>query len=244
MKTFKTILSAIIAIALNSTLLAQVTKNTQTGLLTFEAFESKLKQAGANPQLIDVRTPEEFKLNHLKGSTNLDLKDETAVKQLIARLDPKRPVFVYSINNGRSGAFVKKLQEAHFTDACELPGGISKWIGAGRPVESVPGNGLTAAEYKKLIDSDKLVLVEVGSKFCGGCVKLVPVVESVDAENPGKLKVVRVEFFDNKQLGKELNIQSIPTLILYKGDKIVWRKNGKITKSDIETAINQDYVSN
>jgi rhodanese-related sulfurtransferase len=243
MKTIKTILSAIIAIALNSALTAQET-HSKSNRLTFEAFENKLKYAGANAQLIDVRTPEEFELNHLKGATNLDLKDEAAVKKLIFKLDPKKPVFVYSINNGRSSTFVKQLKEAHFPDAYELPGGISKWIGAGKPIESSAGNGLTAAEYKKIVSSDKLVLVEVGSKYCGGCVKLVPVVQSVDAENPGKLKVVQIELFDNKQLGKELNIQSIPTLILYKGDKIVWQKNGAITKADIETAINQDYVHN
>jgi rhodanese-related sulfurtransferase len=242
MKTIKVILSAIISIALNTTLFAQET-SAKAELLSFEAFESKLKQGGADPQLIDVRSPEEFKLNHLKGAKNLDLKDAAAVKELIAKLDKKKPVFVYSINNGRSGVFVKQLQEAHFSDAYELPGGISKWIGAGLPVESITGNGLTSTEYKKLVSSDKLVLVEVGSKFCGGCVKLAPVVESVDAENPGKLKVVKLELFDNKQLGKELNIQSIPTLILYKGDKIVWQKNGKITKTDIEAAIHQDYVS-
>jgi rhodanese-related sulfurtransferase len=241
MKAFKTILSAIIAVALNTTLLAQEA-STKTDRLSFEAFENKLKQAGTGAQLIDVRTPEEFKLNHLKGAKNLNLKDEAAVKKTIAELDPKKPVFVYSINNGRSGVFVKQLQAAHFNDAYELPGGISKWIGAGRPVESISGSGLTTAAYKKLITSDKLVLVEVGSKFCGGCVKLAPVVESVDAENPGKLKVITIELFDNKQLGKELNIQSIPTLLLYKGDKIVWQKNGAISKADIETAIGQEYA--
>ncbi|HET6227779.1 MAG TPA: thioredoxin domain-containing protein [Bacteroidia bacterium] len=243
MKPIKTILSAIIAIALNTTLSAQET-TLKADKLSFEAFELKLKQAGTRAQLIDVRTPEEFKLNHLKGSQNLDLRDSVAVKEAIAKLDPQQPVFVYSINNGRSGVFVKQLKEANFQNAYELPGGISKWIGQGRPVESITEKGLTKEEYKKLISSDKLVLVEIGSKFCGGCVKLVPVVNLVNKENPDKLKVVNIELFDNKQLGKELDIQSIPTLILYKGNKIVWQKNGAITKADIEAAIHQEYANN
>jgi hypothetical protein len=43
-------------------------------------------------------------------------------------------------------------------------------------------------------------------------------------------------------LGKELNIESLPTLILYKGDKIVWRKNGLISKTSIDEAIRQEIA--
>ncbi len=126
--------------------------------ISFEAFEAKLK-ATPNPQIVDVRTAEEFKLNHLKGAVQLDITNEAAVKQLISKLDSKKPVFVYSINNGRSETFVKTLTEQHFNEAIELPGGISKWIGAGRPVESTTRAGLTSTEYKKLVTSEKLVLV-------------------------------------------------------------------------------------
>lgn len=243
MKTLKTILTVAIAIVLNLTLLAQETSK-QADRLSFETFEAKLKQASPNAQIVDVRTAEEYKLNHLKGAVQLDITKEADVKQLISKLDKKKPVFVYSINNGRSATFVNTLKQNNFTEAYELPGGIAKWVGAGKPVETTTSAGLTISEYKKQVTSDKLVLVEVGSKFCGGCAKLVPVVEAVDKENPGKLKVVKIELFDNKQLGKELDIQSIPTLILYKGDKIVWQKNGKISKEDIEAAIHHDYASN
>lgn len=242
MKTLKTIFTIALAIVLNITVFAQQATKPADGL-SFAAFETKLKQASPNAQIVDVRTAEEFKLNHLKGAVQLDITKEADVNQLISKLDKNKPVFVYSINNGRSATFVKTLKDQDFKEAYELPGGIAKWVGAGKPVETTTTAGLTIAEYKKQITSDKLVLVEVGSKFCGGCAKLVPVVETVDKENPGKLKVVKIELFDNKQLGKELDIQSIPTLILYKGDKIVWQKNGKITKEDIEAAIHHDYVS-
>jgi rhodanese-related sulfurtransferase len=243
MKKVKHIITLIVAIV-SITLFAQETSKQADQQLSFEAFETKLKQASSNAQIVDVRTDEEFKRNHLKGAVQLDITNETDVKNLLSKLDKNKPVFVYSINNGRSISFVKTLKEQQFKDAYFLPGGIAKWVGAGKPVETTTTTGISINDYKKELVSDKLVLVEVGSKYCGGCAKLVPVVETVDKENPGKLKVVKVELFDNKQLGKELNIQSIPTLILYKGEKIVWQKNGAITKEDIETAIHHDYATN
>ncbi len=215
---------------------AQATKATSDAI-TFDTFVAKLQAASPNPQLLDVRTPEEYKISHLKGAVNLSLTNDADVQKYIDKLDKTKPVFVYSINNGRSGVLVKKLQAQNFKEAYELPGGISKWIGEGKPLESSVSDGLTQAEYQELITSQKLVLVDVQSKYCGGCKKLAPVVDSVAHENAEHVKLVSIELFENKQLGNELNIESIPTLILYKDDKIVWRKNGRITRADIEAAI-------
>lgn len=249
MKTFKTMLTLAVVSVFNFTLSAQnkpaTAKETAAPAeqqITFEAFEAKLKAASPNAQIVDVRTAEEFKLNHLKGAVHLDLTKDADVKTLISKLDKTKPVFVYSINNGRGVTFAKTLKEQKF-ESYNLPGGLAKWVGAGRPVETTTTAGISISDYKKELVSDKLVLVEVGSKYCGGCQKLLPVVDNVNAENPGKLKVVKVELFDNKALGKELNIQSIPTLILYKGNKVVWQKNGSITKEDIESAIHHDYAT-
>jgi len=221
------------------TLQASWAQNTKTNqeAISFETFVTKLQAASPNPQLLDVRTPEEYKISHLKGAVNLSLTNEADVQKYIDKLDKNKPVFVYSINNGRSGVLVKKLQEQNFKEAYELPGGISKWIGEGKPLESSVSAGLTQAEYQQLISSQKLVLVDVQSKYCGGCKKLAPVVDSVAHQNAEQLKLVSIELFENKELGNALDIASIPTLILYKDNKIVWRKNGRITREDIEAAI-------
>jgi rhodanese-related sulfurtransferase len=242
MKTLKTLVTLAVALILNLTIFAQQTSE-QTDLISFEAFEAKLQKASPQPQIIDVRTEEEFRQIHIKGAKQVDIANKDAVKKLLLDLDKKKPVFVYSINNGRSITFVKLLKENQFQESYALPGGLAKWVGAGKPVESTTGTGLSLSDYKKQLVSDKLVLVEVVSKYCGGCAKLAPVVETVSNENPGKLKVVKVDLFENKQLGKDLNIQSVPTLILYKGGEIVWQKNGSISKETIENAIHQDYAA-
>lgn len=243
MKQFTKVFAVIFALVLHSTVWAQDNK-AKPELLSFEEFEAKLKQASPNAQILDARTPEEFKQNHLKGAINVSVADEAELQKQIDQLDKKKPVFVYSINNGRSVVLVTKLKAQNFTEAYALPGGISKWIGAGRPVETIQGQGLTVKEYNQLIKSDKLVLVDVHSKYCPGCVKLLPVVDSVAREKSDVLKVVKLELFENKQLGKELNIEAIPTLILYKGDKIVWQKSGFTPKATLDEIIREEIALN
>jgi thioredoxin len=237
----KIVFTIVVSFILYTTGFAQVVKLNQEEI-SFETFESKLKQASPNPQILDARTSKEYKLNHLKGAVNVSVANEAELQKQIDKLDKSQPVFVYSINNGRSGTLAKKLRGQKFKEVYELPGGISKWVGAGRPVESTTGNGLVKADYQKLIASDKLVLVDVHSKYCGSCRKLSPIVDSIASEKSTELKLVKIELFENKQLGKELNIESLPTLILYKGDKIVWQKSGLTSRQVIETAIKNELA--
>jgi thioredoxin-related protein len=51
------------------------------------------------------------------------------------------------------------------------------------------------------------------------------------------VKEINIELYDNRQLAKDLNIESVPTLILYKGKNPIWRKSGAITKNEIVDAL-------
>ncbi|MDJ1482726.1 thioredoxin domain-containing protein [Cytophagaceae bacterium YF14B1] len=206
--------------------------------LTLDAFEQKLRTT-THPQILDVRTPAEFSENHLKGAVNLSVADSIGFKKGISLLDKQQPVFVYSINNGRSGQVAKQLRNQGFSSVYELPGGIAHWLGAGKPVETKAGKGLAQQEYNQLVASNELVLVEIGSKYCGGCKKLAPVVDTVVSEHASTLKLVKIELYDNRQLASQLQIESVPTLILYKNNKPVWRQSGGITKPEIEQALNK-----
>ena len=204
--------------------------------LTLDAFEQKLKQSPA-PQILDVRSPQEFAENHLEGAVNFYAPDEATFTKAVTSLDKKKPVFVYSINNGRSTTVSKKLREAGFPEVYPLPGGLAHWIGAGKPIVTTAGKGLTREAYNQLVASNNVVLVDVGSKHCSGCKKLEPIVDEVGKEQTS-LKVVKIELYDNRELAKNLDIQSVPTLILYKDGKPVWQKSGSITKNDIQAALN------
>ncbi|GAB3284867.1 hypothetical protein GCM10027347_61920 [Larkinella harenae] len=230
-----------ILLFLSLILLTSVSLHAQTGeprsLPTFDAFEAKLAQAGSRAQILDARSEEEYEQNHLKGAVSFNVANDGDFLKKTQKLNKENPVFIYSIGNGRSGQLAKRLREAGFVDVTELPGGLSKWIGSGRPVVSTVGNGLSLADYQAQLKSDKLVLVDFGSRYCGSCKKLAPIVDEVEKEQASNVKVIRIEAYENKALVKELGISALPTLVLYKGDQAIWKKVGVTPKTEIQATI-------
>ncbi|HWZ02122.1 MAG TPA: thioredoxin domain-containing protein [Mucilaginibacter sp.] len=197
--------------------------------LSIDSIEEKINHS-AQPQIIDARSAEEFAINHLKNAINLNIDPSKSALQLNA-FNKQQPVFVYAIGNYRSGLLAKKLRTQGFSQVYELPGGISNWIGSGKPVETAGNGGLLWADFNTLIGKEKLVLIDFGSKYCPGCVKMSPVIDSVKAET--NVKVIRIELYDNTTLANQLKIRVWPTIALYKDGNLIWKKDGQIPKDEI-----------
>ena len=241
MKNVRTFFFLLLLLSLPAGLTAQNGNTATEAALTFDAFEAKLTQAGSKAQILDARSQEEYEQNHLIGAISFSVASEEDFQAKTKNLKKDDPVFVYSIGNGRSGVLAKKLRENGFKDVAELPGGLSKWVGLGRPVASTVGEGLTLADYQAQLESDKLVLVDFGSRYCGACKKLAPTVDQVEKEQAAHVKVIRIEAYENKALVKQLGITSLPTLVLYKGTQEVWKKSGVTPKTEIEASINKSF---
>ena len=209
-----------------------VAQSTSTEI-TLEVFEQKLN-ATRSPQVLDVRTPQEFEENHLVGAINFPA-DDSLFQSRANALRKGQPVFVYSINNGRSTTVAKKLRDLGF-EVYQLPGGIARWLGAGKPVVTGKTAGIATDEFNRLVSANQITLVSVGSKYCGGCRKVAPIVSEVEQADK-ELKVIRIELYDNRELAGFLDIESVPTLILYKSGRQIWSKSGNITKADIQDAL-------
>lgn len=85
-------------------------------------------------QLIDVRTPEEFKEGNIPTAQNIDYNSPTFDED-ITKLDKTKPVILYCKSGGRSAKCAKKMEEAGFVKVYDLDGGISKWQHEGYEVE-------------------------------------------------------------------------------------------------------------
>ena len=85
-------------------------------------------------QLVDVRTPSEYKEGHVPKAQNIDFLDENFDKQ-IESLDKSKPVIVYCKSGGRSAKCASKLVEKGFEKIYDLEGGFSQWKFKGLSVE-------------------------------------------------------------------------------------------------------------
>jgi rhodanese-related sulfurtransferase len=215
-------------------------QNQNTITLPLDSFYTKIKSQ-KKAQIIDARSPEEFLLNHIDGAVNFNLQTENYEKY-VATLDQSKPVFIYSIGAGRSNALAKELLKNGFSDVHDLEGGIANWIGGGKPFYSNLKSKLSLAEYKKIISDNNSVLVDIGSRYCGACKKVKPVLETIRTQYGSNLKIVEIDLEENPQVIADLKTVSVfPTLILYRKGKILFKKEGLgDLKNDVDVALAQN----
>lgn len=100
-------------------------QNTNVKSVDNAAFAQTI--ANKQTQLIDVRTPAEFKSGHIPGAINIDIKGADFDSK-IAALDKSRPIAVYCRSGARSKTAARKLAESGF-QVTELDRGITNWDG-------------------------------------------------------------------------------------------------------------------
>ncbi len=99
----------------------------QSKIQTIDAktYAEKLKTT-KTPQLLDVRTPEEFKEGHIKNANNINWEGEDFVTKA-DKYNKTKPIFIYCQMGGRSAQAAFKLSEMGFKEIYNLQGGIEKW---------------------------------------------------------------------------------------------------------------------
>jgi len=98
-----------------------------------EARELIGKRAGgADFVLLDVRTPEEFQEERLRGAMDIDFLSD-AFREELVKLDRGKTYLVYCRTGNRSNGALKVMREERFRDVYHLDGGITKWKEAGFP---------------------------------------------------------------------------------------------------------------
>lgn len=206
----------------------------QSKNLPAEAFAEKVKQT-PGALVLDVRTPEEFSKGHLKNARNVNWRDTDFADQ-VAQIDKSKPVFVYCLVGGRSASAASKMREMGFKEVYELEGGIIKWRAANLPETMEAGTkviGLTKQQFSQMINSDKLVLVDFYADWCEPCKRMEPYLNEIALEMKDKVHVIRINADDNVKLCKELKVNALPVLQLYKNSKLQWTHEGFIAKPEV-----------
>ena len=83
-------------------------------------------------------------------------------------------------------------------------------------------------DYKSLIKSENVVLVEFYASWCPHCQRMAPVVEGLKDLVNGKIGIHQIDVDEHEQLAEENGADTIPTFILYKDGQEVWRHTGEI----------------
>ncbi len=91
--------------------------------------------------------------------------------------------------------------------------------------------------FKEIITSDKLVLVDFFGTWCGPCQTLMPILKDVKDELGSDIKIIKIDIDKNRELATQYQVRSVPTMILFNEGAPKWRQSGVLQKQAILNVI-------
>ena len=91
--------------------------------------------------------------------------------------------------------------------------------------------------FGEIINNKQPVLVDFHALWCGPCKMMAPELKKFAQNNSGKLRVIKVDIDKNQKAAQQYNIQGVPTLILFKEGKVLWRQSGALSSQQINAAV-------
>ncbi len=80
--------------------------------------------------------------------------------------------------------------------------------------------------FKEIIKSEQPVLVDFFAEWCGPCKQMKPVLKQVAKKMEGKARILKIDIDKNQKAAAQYKIQGVPTLMIFKAGKILWRQSG------------------
>jgi thioredoxin 1 len=90
---------------------------------------------------------------------------------------------------------------------------------------------------KEVLKSEIPVLVDFWAVWCGPCKAIAPHVDELATQFKGKVKVAKMDVDEHQQVPQQYGIRSIPTLLVFKGGRVVDTIVGAVSKSKLEDSL-------
>jgi len=102
---------------------------------------------------------------------------------------------------------------------------------------------LTDSNFASEVSKYPIMLVDFWAPWCGPCRMVSPMIEQLSREYSGKVAFGKVNVDENQRIAASFGIQSIPTLMIFKGGKAVDVMVGALPKAQIEMKLKQQLLS-
>ena len=96
------------------------------------------------------------------------------------------------------------------------------------------------SNFSEIIHQDKPVLIDFFAEWCGPCKTMSPILKEVKDALGDTISIIKIDVDKNQPLAAKYQVKGVPTLILFKSGKQVWRQSGVVQKKDLISIVNNN----
>ncbi len=89
------------------------------------------------------------------------------------------------------------------------------------------------SSFSEIINQSKPVLIDFYADWCGPCKMMVPILKQVKDDLGERVSIIKIDVDKNQRLSAKYKVRGVPTLMLFKEGKLLWRQSGVVQQDEI-----------